>query len=161
MSAGRASGPHMAEPSTRPLWKLAAWIGVLFLVVGGAESVLLWIPFSIGNVEWEIGTVSRFYDTVPPLALGLGFLLAAGKGLGWLWRVRLLAALMLGLAMFMLLATALYLTDLPQTLRVMNLTGLALPLKKAIVKTGIQSIVYPLAFIWLSIVALRRIQRGG
>ena len=160
MSATRASGAHLAEPSTRPLWKVAAWIGSLFLVVGAVESVPLWIPFSIGNVEWEIGTVSRFYDTVPTLALGLVFLLAAGKGLGWLWQVRLLAVLMLLVAVFMLLASALYLTDLPQTLRVMNQTGLALPLKKAIVKTGVQSIVYPVAFVWLSIVGLRRIQRA-
>ncbi len=152
---------------TRPLpapeaaaWRVILGLGGLFLVAGGVDLLLLWLPSSIGNPEWEFGTASTFFDRLPLLALGLALALAAGLALGRRHTVLTGAGLCLLLVVVLLGAAFLYLTVLPMALRSAPDPALAIQLKKAALKTAVQSVVFPLLLLRLATLA-RKGMTGG
>jgi hypothetical protein len=138
-------------------WAVLGWIGLAFLVVGGADFLLTWYPTHIGNREWEFGTVTSSLNGLPILVLGLGLLLTAARVVqrGWWALLAFLAATLL--LLWVLAAAVLWATTVPIALT-STPPELVTGIKKAIAKTTVQSVVYPmiLAFLaWRSLTVLR------
>jgi hypothetical protein len=138
-------------------WAILGWVGLTFLVVGGADFVLTWYPATFGSREWEFGTVTSSFNGLPILVLGLGLLLAAAAVLqrSWWTLLSLLAAIIL--LLWILAAAVLWATTVPLALA-STPPELVTGIKKAIAKTTVQSVVYPviLAFlVWRSFAVLR------
>ena len=148
-----------AKPRLSPApdfgWDLLGWIGLVFTAVGGVDLLLTWYPMNFGNPEWEFGTVSAALDGLPVLTLGLGLLMGAGVARGQRWLVRTMAVVLVVLAVLILAAAILYLTNLPIALQSVTQPVIRTGLKKAIAKAAGQSVLYPLAFGWIALKAWR------
>lgn len=143
----RRFGAGEAE-DTRRAWLLLGWVGLVFLIVGGTDFALVWIPSDFGSREWEFGTVTQGFNGLPIVLLGVGLLSAASTRTDrrWWGLVASLAALVLlvwVLVGFGLWANSvnLALTTVPEQLQ----TGV----RKAAVKTLIQSLAYPAVLVYM------------
>ena len=137
-------------------WQIFTVLGLLFLLVGGVSLLAPVFPLRIGLIEWEFGTASQFFDSVPIFGLGLGFLLASGLAIGARGRVRALALVCIFLALLMWLAAGLYATVVPQAYGAAPSPTALTAIKKAVAKTAVQILIYPVGFLWLGIWSWRR-----
>jgi len=141
----QAKAPARTHSIDTSVWM---WVGLAFLIVGGADLLLTWLPAQFGNREWEFGTVTSTLNGLPVPMLGMAAMLwAASEG-----RRRWLAALSLVAALVMLLGIlgglVLWGTGIPLALGAVPAQA-AVGLKKALVKTGVQGIVYPLLLVYM------------
>jgi hypothetical protein len=150
-----AGRPRLA-PAPDFGWYLLGWIGVVFTFVGGLDLLLTWYPPRFGNAEWEFGTVSASLDGLPVLTLGLALTLGAAAARGQRWLLRSLTIVLLILATLIGVWAVLYATNIPIALQAVTDPSIRTGLKKAIAKAAGQSVLYPVAFVWLAIVSWRR-----
>jgi len=155
--AKRKMGVKKVDPTQT--WALLGWVGLAFLVVGGADFALTWYPMDFGNREWEFGTVTASFNGLPILVLGLGLLYAAALGYQrrWWGALTLMAS---GVLMLCVLGgVVIWATNVPLALQSVP-PGMMTGIKKALVKTTIQSVTYPVI---LGFLAVRSFQllRGG
>jgi hypothetical protein len=143
-------------PSARSTWRLLAGLGALFVVVGGADLALTWLPLGFGNPEWEFGTVTSMMDGLPVPTLGLVALVAAGQLGGSRVTSRIGSVLLAVFALWVVAAAILYATTVPLALRAVTEPVIRSGLNKAVIKTALQSVVYPIGLIWLAVAAWRR-----
>jgi Ca2+/H+ antiporter len=123
----------------------------VFALVSSADIALTWYPLAFGNAEWEFGTVTASLNGMPLLMIGLALMLGAAVARGQRWLIRTLSAIMVMLAIAVIAVALVYALTLPIALRAVSDAPLAaLGLKKAIAKTSIQVMLYPLAFLWLA-----------
>lgn len=148
--------------SARPLFAHAAWRvlvvpAVLFIVVGGVDSILTWIPTSFGQAEWEFGTITASLNGLPLPVLGLVLLMAAAMSANSLPGVRVASVLLVLTAIAVLVMGVFYLLTVPHALRAASAAGgvTALGLKKAMVKTAVQLVAYPIGLITSAVIGWR------
>ena len=136
-------------------WLLLGWVGLTFSVVGGLDVLLTWYPLQLGNAEWEFGTVTASLNGLPLFTMGMALLLGAAVARGSRWAVRLVAGGFGVVALTVILAALLWVTNIPLALHSVPDPVVKTGLKKAIVKTGVQAIGYPIGFAWIAIKAWR------
>ncbi len=150
----------LLTPSTRgglasglaaPEWRVLGIIGAVFLVVGGLDAVLAWVPADFGNAEWEFGTVSASLNGLPVPTLGLALILARSLALGDRTTARAVLAVYATMAILIVAAGLVYALDLALAFRAVTHPVAREGLKKAVVKTTTQLTVYPVAYLWLAI----------
>ena len=134
-------GRPVRAPESSGAWAALGWIGLVFLVVGGSDFVLTWIPTDFGNPEWEFGTVTASFDGLPVLVLGLGLLLVASQQLERRWWGTLGVAVAVVLLIWVLVGFALWAMNLSLALQTVP-DELALGLRRAVAKTLVQSIAF-------------------
>jgi hypothetical protein len=150
-----------AEPERDSVdaFTLIGLTGILFAVLGGTDLATQLFPLGLGSPEWEFGTYSSMMDSIPLFAMGLGFL-----GVYAIARANRALSISVGIlfilvALFILAFAFIYATNLPQVLRVRPRSPAQIALqtgvKKAVVKGTLQSAIYPIAFLWMGIFALR------
>jgi hypothetical protein len=158
--AKKRKGKKRVDPSAA--WTVLGWAGFIFLVVGGSDFVLTWYPTAFGNREWEFGTVTASFNHLPIIVLGLGLLYAGAlqsARKGWAALVLVLAT---GLTIWVLLGAIIWATNVPLALQAAPpevMTGI----KKALVKTAIQSLAYPMILgymAWKSVEAVKGTLEG-
>lgn len=143
-----ATSRTILAPAPDTGWYLLGGIGFVFAVVAGADLALAWYPLGFGNAEWEFGTVTTVLNGLPLLAMGLalGFASAAARGKAGLLKFWSLVLVLLGLVILGCLA--LYARNVPVALASVQEEGLKLGMQKAVLKTIVQGITYPVAFLW-------------
>lgn len=150
------------KPFKRPLplapdlgWHLLGVVGIAFSVVGLLDLALVWYPPDFGNPEFEFGSVTAVMNNLPIVALGLTMWIGSAAARGKKGSVRLVAAVMMLVAVIILAGLVLFLTDVPLALqsdvKPLVLTGI----KKSILKTLVQSLVYPLVLTFVAVRAWR------
>lgn len=156
-SPGRQERVTRAEPSDA--WAALGWIGLVFLVVGGSDFALTWIPTSFGNREWEFATVTASFNGMPILVLGIGLLLVASKQMERRWWGFLAGAAALVMLFWMLVGGALWARSVPLAINSVP-QEVVVGMNKALAKTAIQTLVYPIVLVYLGWRALKA-ARGG
>jgi hypothetical protein len=151
-TATTEAGTH---PGSQLAWGAMAAVGVVFLVVGAAQMIGIWVPSQLGTPEWEYGSASEFFDTFPLLGLGLTLLIGHGVATARPVQVRVLATACVLLAVLMWLAFTLFATTFPIALKVVTNPVTLTPIKKAAAKTAVQALLYPFALLWLAGAAWR------
>ena len=136
-------------------WYLLGHLGTAFAMVGLLDVVLTWVPFAFGDAEWEFGTVSSSMDALPVATLGLGLMLGAAVARGKRGMLRSLSVGYVLIALLIIAAALLYVTEIPLALRAMQEPTMAFAMKKAVIKTSAQLVVYPSLFLWLGFTAWR------
>jgi hypothetical protein len=141
--------PGRFSPSRRPDvgWLLLGWVGAVFTVVGLTDIVLAWLPPALGNGEWEFGTISRTFDSLPLPFIGMALVTAAGVARGLLWQRRVAAVVMAVLGALVVASLVIYATNIPLALRSVQLPVAKLGIRKAILKALVQGVCYPVAAI--------------
>ena len=136
-------------------WSFLGWVGVAFLVVGGFDFLLTFVPARFGNPEWEFGTVTSALNGVPVPLLGATLLLLAAWANESVVGVRLLAALLILWGAAILGLAVIYGLTLPLAMRGFADPNIGLGLKRAIARSLVQLVVYPLVMLWLGVRGLR------
>jgi len=144
----RGAGQSL-RPDPFRAWAVLGWIGVVFLLVGGTDFVLAWFPLDFGTREWEFGTVTGSFDGLPIVILGVGALLAASVQIGRRWWTVTSAVVAGVLLLAVVAAVVLWLTNVPLALQAVPAEA-ATGLKKALVKTMVQGVTYPLVLAYLA-----------
>ncbi len=142
-----------------PFWLLAL-AGVLFTVVGAFELGTQLFPLALGSPEWEFGTYCSLMDTFPQLLLGLGLLSVYATAQSKRPLALTLAIVFFLLTIFVLFSAFFFATNVPQVLRINPRSNLQTGIKKAVLKASLQSVVYPIAFLWLGIFLVRNSSRS-
>jgi len=136
-------------------WYLLGAMGFVFAPVGSADIALVCYPPNFGSAEFEFGSITQSMNSLPLPILGLALILAAGVARGIKWVPRAIAILMLVLLAVMIWWAFLYFTTIPQALKAVVEPMVKTGLKKAITKTTLQFVLYPLAFVDVSVKAWR------
>jgi len=133
-------------------WFLLGAVGIAFSVVGLLDLALVWYPPDFGNPEFEFGSVTSAFNNMPIVALGLTMWVGSAAARGQRVSVRIAGTLIMLVALLIVVGGVLYLTDVPLALQ-SNVEPLVMTgIKKSILKTLVQAVVYPLV---LSYVAVR------
>ncbi|HEV8456278.1 MAG TPA: hypothetical protein VGQ69_04755 [Gemmatimonadales bacterium] len=148
------AAPMVADPMLG--WRLLFAVGLLFVVVGLLNLVLLWMPLQLGNAEYEFASVAASLDSLPLPTMGLVFVLAASRAAGKPASVRVATVLALVLAVVVLGMAALYWLDVPLALKAVRTGPVRLGILKSITKVTAQAILYPVALV----VLVRMANRG-
>ncbi len=153
--------PRTLSSQQRLVWRAASALGLVLALIGIADAAAQWIPLRVGTPEWELGTVTYFFDTVPLALIGVVLLLGSGVALGRRWQVRTVAIFCVLFAVMMWLAGVLFGTVVPLAIRSMrDPVGLTM-LKKSLLKTGLQVTLYPFALLWLAGASWRASRRSA
>jgi hypothetical protein len=78
-----------------------------------------------------------------------------GVARGQRWLVRTAAVVLVALALAIAIGAVLYATNVPIALKAVTQPAIRTGLKKAIAKATGQSILYPIAYVWIAVLAWR------
>jgi len=155
--AKRKKGTKKVDPAQA--WVLLGWVGFTFLIVGGSDFALTWYPMSFGNREWEFGTVTASFNGLPILVLGLGLLYGASLRYGRRWWAVLTLIVSVVLMLWVVGGAVLWATNVPLALQAVP-PELMVGIKKALVKTTIQSVTYPVILGFLAVRSFQAVRSG-
>ncbi len=136
-----------SEVSTRA-WLVLGWIGLAFLTVGGADFLLTWFPLQLGNREWEFATVTQTFNGLPILLLGIGLLTVAAEQVERRWWGLIAVSAAGLLAVWIVVGFVIWALNVQLALATVP-AELAPGIRKAIVKTFLQSLTYPAVMLYL------------
>lgn len=143
---------------TAAAWRLVGWFGLLLALAGLGDWLIAWIPFQLGSVEWEFGTIVSSMSGLPLVTIGLAAVLASSIARAVRWQIITTAVIILLLAAWILAASVLFLLDVPIALRAVQ--GIAqLGIVKAIAKTGLLAVLFLAGYILAGVAALRFAKR--
>jgi hypothetical protein len=132
-----------------------AWVGLALVVVTATDFTLALVPLNVGDPEWEFGTVTAILNGMPAMAMGLAMLVASAAARGNRWQMRTLAVVLFVVSALMLAGVTLYALTVPIALRMTTHPVAEFGLKKAILRTVVQAVIYPLTFTAMGIAAIR------
>ena len=158
---GAKRDPGSSEQRSAPdaAWTVLAFAGAALALVGLLDLGLTWIPLRFGIPEWEFGTVTASLNALPVLSLGLAMLLAAGLARGRRRTVRTICVALGILAAWIVASALLYATNLPFILQAAGQPEIAEGLRKSLLKTGVQVVLYPTVFVSIAVYGWRQSSR--
>ena len=124
-------------------------------MVGGTDFLLSWFPARFGNPEWEFGTITAALNSMPAPLMGLTLLLVAvleSESAVW---ARILSVLLLVWAVALLGLAVIYGLTIPLAAKGFEVPNIGLGLKRAIGKSLVQLVVYPIIMLWMGIRGLK------
>ncbi len=137
-------------------WSVLKPAGILFFLVGTMDILIAWHPFGFGSPEWEFGTVTATFNGLPAPTIGLALITASAIGLKQSRLAKVLAVTLALLAVLVIGAALLYATNIPIALQSIPANSIArVGLKKAIMKTVGQAVIYPITLLWIASAAWR------
>lgn len=155
--------PRKPTPAPELGWYLLGWAGWVFLLAGLVDIGLAWIPFNLGNPEWEFGTVTQSLQSLPVPFLGAALIIAAGVARNRLWWARIGVIVLALMALWVLVAGVLYALNIPLALRAVQQPQVLFGLKKAIFRTALQVALYGVTaagMAWLGWKTVKRAARA-
>jgi hypothetical protein len=144
------SGAHPVRGAPEVVWAILRLAGAALAVVGLFDLGLTWIPLRFGVREWEFGTVTTSLNALPVVTMGLALLLAGAIPAGKRLVARGVAVLLLGLAFCIVAAALLYATNLPFVFEAAREPALAAGVRKSVLKTGMQVVLFPTVYVLLA-----------
>jgi len=148
------------EPSPATGWYLLGGIGLVFSVVALADLVLAWYPLSLGDREWEFGTVTAVFGGLPLLTMGLMLAFGASVARGNLRLLQFWSVVLALLGLVLAALLVLYARTVPLALETVTDPVLKVGLQKAILKTTLQGVLYPAAFLWIAVLGWKHARRA-
>ena len=142
----------------RKAWKLVGWLGLMLAVVGLVDVGLQWYPTAFQSPEWEFGTVSVSFASLPLLSIGsmalLASFLARGSKRGVIAMALFFGLLTIGIVLGFLI----FLTDVPLALKAATGPS-AMVLKKSIVRTVIMGVSFGAGYLIAAVTSFRYLMR--
>jgi len=141
-------------PSVSQAWRWLGWFSLVLALAGAGDWVLAWIPLRLGNPEWEFGTVVATFSGLPLVTMGFAGLLSSALARGIRWQTRLVAAVILVFALWILAGMIIFALDIPVAVRAVQ--GVArLGIAKAIVKATMLGVLFFVCYAIAGVRALR------
>lgn len=137
------------EPRALGAGAIVGWVGLAFLLVGGADFTLTWVPTNFGNPEWEFGTLTASLNGLPVPLFGLAGVFWAGETARRKGVVAFATLCAVCFLLVILYGLVLWATNIPLALQSVP-PEIARGLKRALLKTSVQGVVYPLVLAYLA-----------
>jgi hypothetical protein len=135
-------------------WQWLGLFSVVLFLAGLSDWVIAWIPFRLGTLEWEFGTITATLAGLPLVTIGLGGMLASALARGIKWQIVAVACTILFFALLIVAALAIFLLDVPAALR--SVEGVArLGIQKAIAKNLSLGALFSVAYVMAGVGALK------
>ncbi len=131
-------------------------VGLAFLVAGGADLVLTWLPAAFGSAEWEFGTITQTLNGLPVPTMGLVLVGLWGAATARRWVVLTTGIVWVVLALCVLGMGGLYGLTVPVALKSTSNPLILLGLKKSIARSLVQVVAYAAAYFWLAFGFMKR-----
>ncbi len=131
-------------------------VGLAFLLAGGADLVLTWLPVAFGSAEWEFGTITQTLNGLPVPTLGLLLVGLWGAATARRWVVLSAGIIWAVLALWVLGMGGLYGLTIPVALKSTSSSLILLGLKKSIARSLVQVVAYAGAYFWLAFGFMKR-----
>ena len=144
------SGAQPVRGAPEVVWTILRLAGAALAIVGLFDLGLTWIPLRFGVREWEFGTVTTSLNALPVVTMGLALLLAGAIPAGKRLVARGVAILLLSLAFCIVAAALLYATNLPFIFEAAREPAIGEGVRKSVLKTGMQAVLYPTVFVLLA-----------
>lgn len=152
----KGAAPRKPAPDFMQGWSLLLWMGWLFLIVGLANLVLIWVPLRLGVPEYEFGAAANSLDSLPLPVMGLVFVLAASRAQGRAVSAGFARVVAILLAALIVSAGVLYWLNVPAALTAVKEPLIRLGIKKSIIKVTIQAVLYPAALLTFATLGRRK-----
>ena len=147
---------HPASPDPEGAWRLAMWVGLALMLVAYGDMAIGLYPLKFGDAQWEFGTFSRLFDSLPLVTMSTVLLLAGGRATGNSVATRVAGLVSVLLAALLIVGIVSYLLTLPLAFDSVTDPVAKSGLKRAVLKTLMQGAVYPVVFLGLGWAGLRR-----
>lgn len=145
-----------SEPAPELGWYLLGGLGLVFAVVGGLDILLAWFPTNFGNSEWKFGTVTTTLGSFPLFSMGLIFLTVSGVGRGRRWLIGTMAGVLALVVLLIVWWAVLYLPEVSSGLASVTDPTIKMGLRRAVMKTRTQLVMYPVILGWIAVIAWKR-----
>jgi hypothetical protein len=145
-----------AEPAPELGWYLLGGLGLVFALVGGMDILLAWYPTNFGDMEWKVGTVTTTLNSFPLLSMGLILLTVSGLARGRRWLVGAMAVVLALVVLLVIFCAALYVPQISNAMAAVQDPTIKMGLKRAVLKTIVQIVLYPAILSWIAIRALKQ-----
>lgn len=129
------------------VWSAIRIFGVMFVIAGGIDLVLLWYPARFGVAEFEFATISSFVAGLPVLTTGLVALGVEAVGTESRARQLAVAIAFFALLALLLVLALLYALTVPVALAApIDDPAIRLGVRKSILKSTVQFLGYGLGY---------------
>ncbi len=137
-------GDRPAGPAKAPVgaWTLLAVAGWGFLLIGLMDIGFVWYPTAFGNGGWEFGSVTAALNGLPLPVLGLALILAGAVARGADTMARVVQGVSALLVIGIVVMAVVYVRRAPEALAATSDALSAAGLRKAIVRTVAQIVIY-------------------
>jgi hypothetical protein len=147
--AASAPAPRAGSPG------VLVGLGMALALVGWSDLLLNLYPLRIGNPDWEVGTTSVIFDSLPLATIGLGVALHGALAGRRVWGGRILGAAALLVFAGMVTLLGLYLLALPVVWRALS-PAVQQPFLLSSMRTLFVASVYLVLYGWLGVAGIRR-----
>jgi SNF family Na+-dependent transporter len=127
----------------------------VFALTGLFDLALTWYPANFDSPEFQFASYSQTLNFLPLPVLGLLLMLAGGVARGIRWIPKFVVGVLVVLTVLLLVGAVFWAFSAVQGLSAVKDPLVQRGLKKAIAKTTLQAVVYPLAFLYVSVKAWR------
>ena len=135
-------------------WQWLGLFSVVLFLAGFSDWMIAWIPFRLGTLEWEFGTITATLAGLPLVTIGLGGMLASALARGIKWQIISTACLILFFALVIVAALVIFLLDVPAAMR--SVEGVArLGIQKAIAKNLSLGVLFSVTYVMAGVGALK------
>lgn len=148
------SRPKAHTSNSDRAWRWVGWFSLVLALAGLGDWFIAWIPLRFGSAEWEFGTVAATFSGLPLVTMGFAGLLGSAIARDIRWQIIAVSSVVLLFALFVLLASVVFLLDVPVALGAVG--GVArLGILKAIAKTGLLGSLFFVAYAVAGVRGLR------
>ena len=152
--------PKGAEPAPELGWYLLGGLGLVFALVGGLDILLAWYPPNFGDMEWKFGTVTTTLNSFPLFSMGLILVTVSGLARGRRWMIGSMVVVLILVVVLIITCAALYLPQISNAMGSVTDPTVKMGLKRAITKTTVQLVMYPVVLGWIALRALKQFRSG-
>jgi hypothetical protein len=158
IQADRKALNPIAITAPQTAWRWLGWLGLALAVVGGVDIALRWYPLVFKSTEWEFGTISITFASLPLFSIGLVALLASFLARGVRSGISVMAVVFSLLSLFVAVTFVLFLLDVPLAIKMVR-GPVGLELKKTIVRTLIMGATFEMMYVAGAVVSFRYLLR--
>jgi len=129
--------------------------GLALTLVGWLNVAFVWYPPRWANVDWEFGSIRATFEGLPLSTIGLMAMTAAVAVRGRRVSLRLMAALLVFLALVWTVFGAIFMLDVPVVFRAVN-PDVRPALKQVVAQTSLMAATYVALYLITGVWAFRR-----